>query len=60
MRLGSLVGGSSLMSSACRGTDIVFPVASVSVIVMWSVLNACADAVNEPTTNTAASTTRPI
>jgi hypothetical protein len=51
-----VVGGSSLMSSAWRATGVVFPVASVSVTVMWSVLCACAcaDSCGAPmTTNVA-------
>jgi hypothetical protein len=56
MRRGSLVGGSSLMSSAWRATGVAFPVASVRVAVMWSVLSAWVDADDEPRTNTVATT----
>jgi hypothetical protein len=38
-----VLDGSSLMSSAWRATGVISPVASASVTVMWSVLNAWAD-----------------
>src|SRR5262245_22887647 len=42
------------MSSAWRATGVILPVASVSVTVMWSVLNPCADGAGEPIANTVA------
>ena len=47
MRRGAVLGGSSLMSSAWRATGVILPVASASVTVMWSVLNAWADAAGD-------------
>ena len=59
LRRGAVVGGSSLMSSAWRATGVTLPLASVSVIVMWSVLNACADGAAEPiASNVATSSAR--
>src|SRR5580765_8017776 len=61
MRRGSVVGGSWLMSSAWRATGVILPVASASVTVMWSVLNAWADAAGTlVTSNVATSSARPI
>src|SRR5687768_18183144 len=61
MRRGAVLGGSSLMSSAWRGTDVILPPASVSVTLMWSALSAWADAAGEPmTNNVATSSARPI
>ena len=60
VRRGAVLGGSSLMSNAWRGTDVILPVASASVTLMWSVLNAWGDAAGElMTNNVAMSSARP-
>src|SRR5437867_10035056 len=61
IRRGAVLGGSSLMSSAWRATGVILPVTSASVTVMWSVLNAWADAAGKlVTSNVATSSAQPI